>query len=70
MTAGWSAARTRAYRQRRLADVAEQKQRKLEYLERQRGAGTAGLIHVPVVKVLVQWHVDPQGCLARTVGCE
>lgn len=65
-----AAERTRAYRQRVLADTAVQEQRRREYLERQRGAHDAEKIHVPVVKVLVPWHVDPSGCIARTVGCE
>lgn len=30
--------------------------------------GSSEKIHVPVVKVLVDWHQDSEGCMARTMG--
>lgn len=69
-----TAARTRAYRARIMADPAEIERRKREYLDRQRGgwercdSGQHYKISVPVVRVLTDWHTDEHGCRARTVG--
>lgn len=63
-----AAERTRAYRQHIMADAAEIDRRKRQYLERQRP-----IHHVcpqSDTRVLLDWHREPDGCMARTVGCE
>lgn len=58
------------HRQSVLADTAEIERRRREYLERQRPPEN----NIPgrhlTTRVLVDWHVDEHGCLARAVGCE
>lgn len=65
-----AAERTRAYRQRIMADAAEIERRRREYLERQRRDYHTQMGHIPAMRVLTAWHRDAHGCMARTVGCE
>ena len=64
-----SAQRMMRMRKRRvLNSPAEIERRRREYLERQRPHPWASGA-VPTV-VLADWHIDTDGCLARSIGCD
>lgn len=64
-----SVERQRANERRRITALANAA-RKRRILDRQRRDYHTAMGHMPTARVLIAWHVDEQGCRARTVGCD